>query len=316
MERATGGFGTGSWNRPPHLTTREPRPHACDTIADMRRREAIAVLAGSVCAQGADFLPGGQGAAVLVDVRTRRLLWAANRSAAARSLAAPGSTMKPFVLAALLRSGKLDSGAAFLCPAKLRIGGRVLDCSHPPVSSPMRVDTALAYSCNCFVAHFAEKFSAGEIAREFEGAGLAARTGWWGEDEAAGKIRAASGPDAIRLQALGEDGIVISVAELASAYRTLALKASAPDMRPVLAGLEGAVEYGTAQNARVAGVKVAGKTGTSIGSAGEPVAWFAGFLPSAAPEVAIAVTVPGRSGGADAAPVAGQILEAHRAGRL
>jgi peptidoglycan glycosyltransferase len=180
----------------------------------------------------------------------------------------------------------------------------------------MRVDTALAYSCNCFVAHFAEKFGAGELAREFEAAGLAARTGWWGEEEAAGKIRPASGPDAIRLQALGEDGIVVTVAELASAFRTLALKTSAPEMRPVLAGLEGAVEYGTAQNARVAGVKVAGKTGTSIGTAGEPVAWFAGFLPSTAPEVAVAVMVPGRSGGSDAAPAAGRILEANRAGRL
>jgi cell division protein FtsI/penicillin-binding protein 2 len=87
-------------------------------------------------------------------------------------------------------------------------------------------------------------------------------------------------------------------------------------MRLVLAGLVGAVEYGTAQNARVAATVVAGKTGTSLSNAGEPVAWFAGFVPSAAPEVAIAVMVPGRSGGADAAPVAGRILEAYRAGRL
>jgi len=228
----------------------------------------------------------------------------------------PGSTMKPFVLAALLRSGKIGAGDSFPCPTKLRIGRRVLDCSHPPIGSPMRVDTALAYSCNCFVAHFSEKLAAGELAREFEGAGLGARTGWLGEDEVSGKIHTASGPDAVRLQALGEEDVLITVAELASAYRALALKASAPEMGLVIAGLEGAVEYGTAQNARVAGVKLAGKTGTSIGIAGEPVAWFAGFLPSSAPEVAVAVMVPGRSGGADAAPVAGRILEAHRAGRL
>ena len=289
----------------------------------MRRRDVIPVLAGGLASLGADasksldrFLPAGQGSVVLVEVRGRRLIAVGNARAAARSVAPPGSTLKPFVLAALLRSGKLDAGESFPCPGRLRIGARALDCSHPPLASPMRVDTALAYSCNCFVAHAAEKFGAGELARELEGMGLAARTGLLGEEEVAGRIRSASGVDAQRLQALGEDGVSITVAELALAYRLLALKVGAPEMRLVLAGLEGAVEYGTAQNARVAGVKVAGKTGTSLASTGEPIAWFAGFMPSAAAEVAIAVMVPGRSGGADAAPVAGRILEAYRAGRL
>jgi peptidoglycan glycosyltransferase len=262
------------------------------------------------------FFPAGKGTAILVDIRSRRLIAAANVSAAARSLAPPGSTLKPFVLAALLRSGKLDAGTSFACPGRLRIGARVLNCSHPRLAVPVRVDTALAYSCNCFVAHAAERFAAGELARELEGLGLAARTGLVGDDEATGRIRAASGGDAQRLQALGEDGVLITTAELAMAYHLLALKSGAPEMRPILAGLEGAVEYGTAQNARVTEVKVAGKTGTAITTVGEPIAWFAGFLPSAAPEAVIAVMLPGRSGGADAAPVGGRILEAYTTGRL
>jgi len=104
--------------------------------------------------------------------------------------------------------------------------------------------------------------------------------------------------------------------ELALAYRHLAMSSSQAGMRPIIAGLEGAVEFGTAQNARITGVSVAGKTGSAATAAGAHVAWFAGFVPSRAPEVVVSVMLAGRSGGADAAPVASEILEAHRAGRL
>ena len=90
----------------------------------------------------------------------------------------------------------------------------------------------------------------------------------------------------------------------------MALKLAKPEMRPIREGLEGAVEFGTAQNARVAGAGIAGKTGTVISPQGEPVAWFAGFLPKAA----LAVMLPGRSGGADAAPIARRIFEAYLKG--
>jgi cell division protein FtsI/penicillin-binding protein 2 len=51
-------------------------------------------------------------------------------------------------------------------------------------------------------------------------------------------------------------------------------------------------------------------------AAGNRIAWFAGFFPSNAPRVAIAVMVAGSSGGADAAPVAGQILAAYQTGSI
>jgi cell division protein FtsI/penicillin-binding protein 2 len=194
--------------------------------------------------------------------------------------------MKPFALAALLKSGKLRPDEAWLCPGTLTIAGRQLNCSHPRMATPMRVETALAYSCNCFVAHMAERLAPGEM-------GLGARV---------------SSPDAIRLQALGEDGVALTVAELAEAYRQLA-QIAAP---AIVAGLEGAVEYGTAQRAQVAGVKVAGKTGSVRTASGMRVAWFAGWMPSRAPEVAIAVMLQGRSGGADAAPIAAEMFGASR----
>ena len=178
----------------------------------------------------------------------------------------------------------------------------------------MTVDLALAYSCNCFVAHVAERFEPGELGREIGRFGLSSPTGLFSDDEAVGRIRPLVHSEDQQIQALGEEGVEITAAELAMAYRLLALRISQPAMQPIREGLEGAVEFGTAQNARIPGARVAGKTGSAMTSRGDAIAWFAGFVPSPAPRVAIAVMVPGRSGGADAAPVARRILEAYSPG--
>lgn len=237
--------------------------------------------------------------ALLLDVRTRRMIASEGSS---RVLALPGSTLKPFVLTALLRTGKLRGTESYLCPGRLRISGRELNCSHPRLETALRIDTALAYSCNCFVAEVAKRFAPGELAGELRRFGFGVL----------GSLQRFTAQDSQRLQALGEDGILITLPELASAYRLLA--ESVPP--PILSGLEEAVEFGTAQRARVEGVSLAGKTGSAWSAAGEPIAWFAGFAPSRRPEVVVAVMLLGRSGGADAAPVAGEILKAYQAGRL
>lgn len=289
----------------------------------MLRRRAVSLLLGALAEIDAGalgrldrFLNPSSGLALLLDVQTRRLLAINSLAAAGRTLAPPGSTLKPLVLSALLREGRLREDIPFHCPGRLLIGNRRFDCTHPAMAIPMSIETALAYSCNCFVAHAAEQFEPGELARELMRVGFASRTRLTGSGETAGRVQNERMPDVQRMQALGESGILITPAELALAYRQLAVTASDPEMHPILAGLEGAVEFGTAQNARVAGVTVAGKTGSTRNATRESIAWFTGFLPSRAPEVVVTVMLAGRSGGADAAPVAGQILAAYRAGQL
>jgi penicillin-binding protein 2 len=271
----------------------------------MRRRDAIpAILLGAPGLSFSAIPPpsaGDSAAAVLLDVRTRALLEVRNADVASRLLALPGSTVKPFALRALLRLGRIAPRDAYACPGSLTIAGRSFNCSHPPMAKPMCIDTAIAYSCNCFTAHFAARLQPGELAAEFARDGLASPNG---------QIEPARTPDAIRLQALGEDSVRVTLMGLSTAYRTLGLHSDSV----ILAGLEGAVEYGTAQLAAVAGLKVAGKTG-SVGAAGRRMAWFAGFAPSRSPEVVCAVLLHGQSGGGDAAPVAGQMLTAWRSTR-
>jgi cell division protein FtsI/penicillin-binding protein 2 len=284
----------------------------------MRRREAIAGLLGAAVGRSAElgrFLQSADGAAVLVDVPKRRLIAAHNAEMASRSLEPPGSTMKPLVLASLLSNGKLGAEESFPCSGRLSIGGHSLDCSHPKLAEAMRPRTAVAYSCNSYVAQVASRFDGGELARELERFGLRSASGLFGERESAGRLRAATTPDATKLQALGEEGVAISLAELAMAYRQLALRVGDASLRPIVEGLEDAVSYGTAQKARIDAV-VAGKTGSVRTPTGAWLAWFAGFVPSRSPEVVVAVVLQGYSGGSDAAPVGGRILEAYRAGKL
>jgi cell division protein FtsI/penicillin-binding protein 2 len=274
----------------------------------MLRRQAISLLLGSVptlasrsVASLDRYLEPGRGCALLLDVRTRQVLAANSSPLSGKILLPPGSTLKPFTLLSLLETGKLRPDAYFLCPERLTLAGRRVDCSHPRMVAPIRVDTALAYSCNCFVAHAAERFEPGELARDLQAAGM---------DE----LTPARDPDIQRLQAIGEADVLVTPVGLARAYRQLALRLSGGKSE-VLAGLEGAVEYGTAQLARVGWATLAGKTG-STRHRGEFIAWFAGFVPSRAPEVVITLMLSGRHGGSDAAPVAAQILQAWHAGRV
>jgi len=273
----------------------------------MLRRHAIATLFAAA-ARAADRLAppfeNAHGSAVLVDMATRRPVAIHNPELAGRLLAPPGSTMKPFAISALLEAGKLRPNDTFRCPGDLQIGGRNLACSHPADLPPIRARSAIAYSCNCFVAHFAERFERGELARALARYGLASRTGWL-EAEATGQLDAADP----RLQALGEEGVLITPAGLAMAYYRLALACGRVSMAAILGGLEDAVEFGTAQRAQVPGMKVAGKTGSVRSADGGHLAWFAGFAPGTAPRFAVAVVIQGRSGGSDAAPVAARILE-------
>ena len=73
------------------------------------------------------------------------------------------------------------------------------------------------------------------------------------------------------------------------------------------------VEGGTAKAARISGVRVAGKTGSSEHTRGQRThGWFVGFAPADNPRIAVAVVLEAAGhGGEVAVPVAKQVLEAY-----
>ena len=77
--------------------------------------------------------------------------------------------------------------------------------------------------------------------------------------------------------------------------------------------MEAVVVGGTGSNARIPGIKVAGKTGTAeTGTAGRNTTWFISFAPADDPKVAVAVVVENQPGAGNtyAAPIAKAVLQA------
>jgi penicillin-binding protein 2 len=85
------------------------------------------------------------------------------------------------------------------------------------------------------------------------------------------------------------------------------------DISLVKKSLEQVVEStgGTGKKARISGIEIAGKTGTSENPHGENHAWFTAYAPVEDPRVAIIVLVEnGGEGGVVAAPIAKRVIEA------
>jgi peptidoglycan glycosyltransferase len=247
----------------------------------------------------------------VLDQASGRLLAASHLQEAARTLAAPGSTLKPLALYGLAASGRWDPSRRIACTRKLRIAGRELNCSHP-AADPMDARQALTWSCNTYFATMAATLAPGELRTLLAPTGLLSQTGL-AKDEATAVFHDPQSPDANRLALLGVDGILVTPLELATAYRWLALQlASQPPgsaaAQVVRAGLADSASFGMAGAAALGGVPVAGKTGTaSPATGGQTHGWFAGLAPSDAPRAIIVVYLPaGR--GADAARVAAELL--------
>jgi penicillin-binding protein 2 len=256
------------------------------------------------------------GAAIVIDVATGAVLAAYHPDVAARRLALPGSAIKPFVLLALLKAGKVNGRTALMCKRPLSIDGHHLDCTHPDVSQPLAPDTALAYSCNSFFTSVATLLNPAELRGNFLKDGFGSPSGLM-KDEAKGSISLAESPGELQLQAIGEWGIRVTPVELLRGYQFLALLSQQHDtkLEPLFAGLEGSVAYGMGHRAQPDGsMKVAGKTGTSIAEEGGwRHGWFAGYAPAQKPEIAVVVFLEKGHGPTDAAGTARAIFAAHAA---
>ena len=108
---------------------------------------------------------------------------------------------------------------------------------------------------------------------------------------------------------LEPDGSILSQ----TASEELGRAVSPETAAELTAMMELAVQSGTGTAAQIPGVRVAGKTGTAeTGDPDRNNAWFIGFAPADAPEVAVAVVISDQTGTGEqvAAPIAGQLMRA------
>jgi cell division protein FtsI/penicillin-binding protein 2 len=280
-------------------------------------------------------MQGRSGALVVAEVGTGDVVAARGMDLAAGRVARPGSTVKPFVLLALLDAGKVDAEQKLICRRVVRIGGVKMDCTHTTAVTELNAEEAIAYSCNSYFAEVATRLSGAELAQALRRAGLDAPSGFV-KEEATGHIETARDRELLQLEALGDRGIEVTPLELLAAYRKLALQkrngagaggetsaegGASPALAgaregegkiekdaAVFAGLEASVAYGMAHAASVEGLRIAGKTGTA-GSRenARPHGFFAGYAPAEKPEIVLVVYVE-QGRGADAAAAAQSVF--------
>ena len=247
---------------------------------------------------------------VVVRISDGHLVASRHLEEAARTLAAPGSTLKPIVLYQMIATEMWNADQRVPCPGNLEIGGRRLACSHPS-ARPFDAQAALAWSCNTYFAQAAREIPAGKLSQMLQTPGLLAQTGLT-DSEAIAEFHAPLTPEATALTVLGVDGIRVTPLELASAYRWLALEL---DQHPhgaaattVRAGLAESATFGIAKAATAKGASVMGKTGTAEGpNSPRTHGWFAGLSPALKPAFVVVVYLP-LGHGSDAAAIAGEVL--------
>ncbi len=245
-----------------------------------------------------DALGSRQGSVVILDARTANVLATEHPELARRRNAAPGSTVKPFVLRELLRLGRLRADEPIACRRKVRLNSHVFDCTHAIVPEPMTAETALAYSCNSYFTDVSTRLTSAELQNALRTAGFSG-------------TQAARTREEQQLQALGEFGIKVSPRQMALAYQRLAsgISSSARD-EAVRDGLTAATEYGMARLASTKSRDIAGKTGTSRADEGSWThGWFAGFAPARNPKFVVVVFLE-QGQGRDAAAIAGNVFTA------
>lgn len=297
------------------------------------------------------------GSVVVLDVRTGEVLALANlptynpnnrtklagaqlRNRVITDTFEPGSTMKPFIAAMALDSGRVRFDTPInTAPGKMTIGSATISDAHP--HGTLSVAEVIQKSSNIGVAKLALSMKADDIWGTLQtlGFGHPIKLGFPGES--AGRVRAAKTwkPIEQATMAYGH-GLSVTLMHMARAYQVFArdgdllpislTRVDTPSQSgtqifsPKTAGevrtmLEMAVKPGgTAPQAQISGYRVAGKTGTAHkieagGYVNKYVSSFVGFAPVSDPRFIVAVMIDEPSagkyyGGAVAAPVFAEIM--------
>ena len=298
------------------------------------------------------------GALVALDVRTGEILALVNvpsfnpnnrarltgaqlRNRAVTDLFEPGSTLKPFTIAAALETGRVTPRTPIAtAPGRMTLARYTIRDVHP--AAMLTVAQVIQKSSNVGAAKLALAMPPEVMWDLFRRVGFGAAPELGFPGAAAGKLRPwrTWRPIEQATMAYGH-GISLSLVQLAHAYTVFARDGelvpltlvkspaeasgekvlSAETAREVRAMLELAVQPGgTGPRARIMGYRVAGKTGTAHKqenggyAAQKYIASFVGLAPASAPRVVVAVMIDEPSsddyyGGSVAAPVFAQVAQ-------
>jgi cell division protein FtsI (penicillin-binding protein 3) len=263
------------------------------------------------------------------------------RNRAVTDVFEPGSTLKPFTVAAALDAGGITPDTVFeTSPGFLSIGKATIRDAHR--EDALTVAQVIQKSSNVGAAKIALSLPPQTMWELLSNAGFGAPTGSGFPGEVGGRLRPYRSWRPIEQATMSYGhGISVTLLQLARAYTLFSnegelkpismLKLESPSSGKQVISKETALAVskmlemvaqpgGTALQARVTGYRVAGKTGTAHKPEGKGYAknrylsTFVGYAPASSPRFVIAVMVDEPSagkyyGGAVAAPVFSRVME-------
>ncbi|MFN2322502.1 MAG: peptidoglycan D,D-transpeptidase FtsI family protein [Trueperaceae bacterium] len=231
----------------------------------------------------------------------------------------PGSVMKPFLVAALLETGRLTTTELIPTPPTVRVGRQTFRdvASHDP---ELTVADILRYSSNTGTIALSERFASTEWHAWIAGFGFGqpmamrsafTRSGalpdperWVPQDHATMAIGQGVSTTSLQLAAayavLAQDGVYVPPRLVEDEAVPASHRVLSPEVaREVRSMLTYTVDAGSLRSARLPGIATAGKTGTAdVYDAdrggyvpGVYALTFAGMFPAERPEVVMVVTV-------------------------
>ena len=252
----------------------------------------------------------------------------------------PGSTLKPFTVAAALEAGRISPDTVFqTAPGTLTIGKATIRDSHR--EGPLTVTQVIQKSSNVGSAKIALSLPPETLWEILSQSGFGVSTGSGFPGEVTGRLRPHKTWRPIEQATMSYGhGISVSLIQLARAYTVFSaegelkpvslLKLDAPTTgervisRATALAVSTMLEMvvrpgGTAPRAQISGYRVAGKTGTAHKLEGNGyakdryISTFVGYAPASNPRLIIAVMLDEPSagqyfGGVVAAPVFSQVM--------
>ena len=298
------------------------------------------------------------GSVVVIDVRTGEVLAMVNqpafnpndrhqlnpalyRNRAATDLFEPGSSIKPFFVAAGLASGRFQADSIIdTSPGYIQVGSSLIHDEHN--LGPIPLASVLAFSSNVGMAHLALSLEPRQIWSTLDALGFGQVTASGFPGESAGQLSNYSHWRSVLVGSMSHGyGLSVTPLQLAQAYATLGglglrrpvsmLRVDGPVPgqrvleRPVCAALLHLLESvitlpgATGKLAAIPGYRIAGKTGTAWKAEGggysqdRYVAAFGGVAPVSNPRLAAVIVIDEPSagkyhGGDVAAPVFSAVI--------
>jgi cell division protein FtsI (penicillin-binding protein 3) len=239
------------------------------------------------------------------------------RNRAATDIIEPGSSIKPFIVAAALQSGRYDAGSIIdTSPGFVRVGTKIIEDEHP--LGAIGLATVLARSSNVGMTKIALSLAPQEIWATLTQLGFGQVTSSGFPGESAGVLSGYSNWRPIGVASLSYGyGLSVTPLQLAHAYATIGSWGVARPIsmlrvdreipgervlternaRTLITLLESVVSDGTGTRAAIPGYRVAGKTGTAKKASGggysddHYTAVFGGVAPATHPRLAAVVVI-------------------------